>query len=359
MSNYPVFISSPSLDVRENVSGISSLVSDIMSSSKFKFIHFKLGSKDRDKKNLIWIAAQIMIYFKAVYCSLFKKFTIFHLNLGLEKMSIVRDYFIFLIFKKVFHKKMLLHIHGGYYLMNSPTSPVFSFLLQSLFNNADAIIVLSSLEEKILSSRYGMKNFHILPNAVKVSETNPVHLAVKEKRKLIFMGRINKSKGVYVISESFKYLTDYFDKFTFEIYGAGPEAEGLNKSLICYEGLDFSFMGIVGGDDKWNALRNADIFLLPSLHGEGLPVAVLEAMSVGCVVIVTDDASITTVVSNNENGIVIPKNDPLELAFKIIKIIDGDINSAFIGSNAQKYISKNLSLTNYIHSLEGVYSTLN
>ncbi|MBC7829704.1 MAG: glycosyltransferase family 4 protein [Chitinophagaceae bacterium] len=360
MSNNRVLISSPSLDVKENVSGISSLVSDIISTSRFQFIHFRLGSKDSEKKNILWFGRQIMVYYKAVYCSLFKQFTIFHLNLGLEKLSIVRDYFIFLIFKKIFRKKMLLHIHGGYYLMNTPSEPFFSYLLKSLFENADAIIVLSSLEKSILTNRYGPRNFHVLPNAVRITKAEPASKpSGKDKRKLIFMGRINKSKGVFVISEAFKYLTDYFGKFSFEIYGAGPETEEFEKCLSHYEGLDFSFRGIVGGDDKWNALRKADVFLLPSLHGEGLPVALLEAMSVGCVVIVTDDASITTVVKNNENGIVIPKNDPLELAFRIIAILDGEINSNLLGFNAQNYISKNLSINNYIHSLEGVYSTLN
>lgn len=360
MQNNRVLISSPSLDVKENVSGISSLVSDIISTSRFEFIHFRVGSKDKEKKNILWLGRQAAIYCKALYCSFFKKFDIFHLNLGLEKLSIARDYFIFLIFKKIFQKKLLLHIHGGYYLMNPPSGRFFTYLLNSLFKNADAIIVLSSLEKSILSNRYGSRNFHVLPNAVKITETVPTLNAIPvEKQKLIFMGRINKSKGVYVISEAFKYLTEYFHKFSFEIYGTGPETEELKKCLSMYEGLDFSFKGIVGGENKWQALRNANIFLLPSIHGEGLPVALLEAMSVGCAVIVTDDASITTVVRNNENGIVIPKNDPFDLALNIIKLLNGEVNSDFLGDNAQKYIRENLSITNYVRCLEGLYSTLN
>ena len=49
-----VLITSPSLNVSDNVSGISSLVADIMNFSKFKFVHLQLGSKDqKKKKNLI------------------------------------------------------------------------------------------------------------------------------------------------------------------------------------------------------------------------------------------------------------------------------------------------------------------
>ena len=46
MEKRRILITSPSLDVKVNVSGISSLVADILNYSKFKFLHLQLGSKD-------------------------------------------------------------------------------------------------------------------------------------------------------------------------------------------------------------------------------------------------------------------------------------------------------------------------
>jgi glycosyltransferase involved in cell wall biosynthesis len=229
-----------------------------------------------------------------------------------------------------------------------------------MFENADAIIVLSTMEKEMLTNRYGALNFHVLPNAVNTS-FHPAHLESikKGKLKLVFVGRINASKGIHVISDAFKYLADYMDRFTFEIFGAGPDLDSWVTSLKCYPGLNFAYKGIVGGKDKWQALCNADIFLLPSIHSEGMPISILEAMAVGCVVIVTDDASITSVVTNNQTGLVISKNKPQQLALKIKQLIDGDIDSLAISRQAKEYISQHLSIPGYIKSLEDLYSTLN
>ena len=356
-----ILITSPSLDVKQNVSGISSLVSDIMQESRFPVTHFTLGSRDGEKKNLLWALKQPLIYCKAFYVSFARKFEIVHLNVGLETFSIVRDTLVLFITKKIFRKKILLHVHGGFYLMHPPDKKVLAWFLEKLFANADAVIVLSEKEKKILNERYGPKRFYVFPNAVNTLQAT--QLTRKQpggnKIKLIFIGRIAESKGIYTISESFHYLGDYFDRFSLEIFGAGPELEKWTNALSKYDKLQYTYKGVVGGVDKWNALHNADVFLLPSIHSEGMPIAMIEAMAMGCVVIATDDASMGSVVSNNTNGILIGKNEPRELALKLKEIIDGRIDTSSISTEAQKYIAENFSISSYIKQLDDVYAGLN
>src|SRR5690349_14984029 len=117
-----ILITSPSLNTKENVSGISTLVADIIQFSNFNFVHFQLGSKDGLKKNLVWALRQVNIYIQIFFTSIFKKFEIVHLNIGLEKFSIIRDSLILYIVKLIFRKKVIFHVHGGYYLMNKPNN---------------------------------------------------------------------------------------------------------------------------------------------------------------------------------------------------------------------------------------------
>ena len=360
MNTPRILITSPSLNVKENVSGISSLVSDIILASKCEFIHLKLGSRDNQKKNLSWALGQFFNYTRAISISIRSRFRILHLNLGLETFSIVRDFFVFLIVKNLFRKKVLLHIHGGFYLMNPPGSKVLSYFLRVLFQRADCIVVLSEKEKKILGDRYGRSDISVMPNAVNLSflesrQVKPIALPLK----LIFMGRISKSKGIYVIAESFRYLEDHFDKFSLEIYGAGPELESWLKQLSGYKGLNFFYKGIASGKLKWDALQNADVFLLPSIHSEGMPIALIEAMAAGCTSIVTDDASITSIVTANENGIVIKKNDPYQVAQKLREIIEGRLDNRVIGKRASDYIHQHLSISTYAHRLDQLYSEMN
>ncbi|MCW3110917.1 MAG: glycosyltransferase family 1 protein [Segetibacter sp.] len=354
-----ILITSPSLDVNDNVSGISSLVSDIINHSRFDFIHFKVGSKDGLKKRLGWALKQVGVFINLISVSITKKFEVVHLNVGLETYGIIRDGLFFFILKNVFHKKVILHAHGGYFLMNAPKNAVISFLLRKMFEQADKVIVLSNLEQNIVSERYGRLPFVVLPNAVDTSYINS--LSKDDKRevlKFVFMGRISTTKGIYAISESLKYLGDYFDRFSLHIYGAGLELENWLNELNKYKGFQFHYHGVIGGFDKWRELNNSDIFLLPAIHSEGMPVAMLEAMAAGCVVLVNDVASIKTVVENGVNGILLSESTPEALSDQIKKVIDGEFNLEAIGHKAKEFILNNHCLAKYVKRLDGLYSTM-
>lgn len=354
-----ILITSPSLNVKDNVSGISSLVGDILNYSNFKFVHFKLGSKDGIKKDLMWALNQLVIYIKIIYTSIFRRYEIVHLNVGLEKFSIIRDSIIFFLEKHIFNKKVILHIHGGFFLMNEPKSKMLCFLLNKIFKNAEVVIVLSEMEKEVLSKRYGNLSFYVFPNAVDTDYVSTISNKTSNERiKFIFMGRINETKGIYTISDSLQYLKKYFDRFTLEIYGAGPELHRWINTLNAIEGFRYTYNGVVGGKDKWKALGNADVFLLPSLHSEGMPIAMIEAMAAGCVVIVTDVASVSSIVHDNVNGILLSESCPKQLARKMEDIIEGRYNLNSMGQKAKEYVQANLSVSNYISKLDHLYATL-
>jgi glycosyltransferase involved in cell wall biosynthesis len=353
-----ILITSPSL---ENVSGISSLVSDILSHSKSKLMHFIIGSRDGTKKNIKWLVSQFVMYVHFIWLSIFKKYDILHLNMTMLPISIFRDVVIALLAKKLLNKKVILHIHGGYYLMNPPGNRVLFSLIKLFFKASDAIIVLSPLEEEVLTQLYGNHNYYVFPNAVDTrlfKEINKSAYSAQEKRRFIFLGSIKKIKGIYTISESFQYLKDYFDSFVLDIYGSGPDLEEWEESLSKFPALQYTYKGVIKGKEKAEALSNADVFLLPSIHGEGLPIAMLEAMAAGCVVIVTDDASITSVVTNHVNGIVIPKNHPEQLAEQIKNIIDGKVDVQKMGNNAMRHVHDYLSFSSYADKLDELYAVI-
>lgn len=360
MNSKRVLISSPSLDVTKNVSGISSLVADIMNFSKYKFVHLQLGSTDKKKrKNLAWAFNQVNVFFLIFYTTVFKKYDFAHLNVGLEKPSIIRESIVFFIVKGLFRKKVILHIHGGYFLMHEPKKGLISYLLKKIVTNAEAIVVLSDLEKQVLKKRYGNLSFYSFPNAVDVTCINNLSKRHEiEKLTFIFMGRIHTMKGIYTISESLQYLSKYFHLFTLNVYGAGVELSDWLASLNKYKDLQYTYNGVITGKDKWIALQNSDVFLLPSLHSEGMPIAMIEAMAAECVVLVTDVASIKSVIDNNYNGILLSESSPEQLAARMEEIILGKVDIDFIGKNARQYVIENLSLPTYIAKLEELYSGL-
>ena len=66
-----------------------------------------------------------------------------------------------------------------------------------------------------------------------------------------------------------------------------------------------TFTGLLSGDAKWSALRAASLFVLPS-HSEGFSVAVLEALAVGCPVIITRQCNFPEIVPAHAGWVIEP-----------------------------------------------------
>ncbi|RYZ18557.1 MAG: glycosyltransferase, partial [Chitinophagaceae bacterium] len=280
-----ILITAPSLNEHENVSGISTMVRTIIENNKSsnRFMHFRVGKKDGEKKGLKWVMTQFLIVPRFIRTIKQTRTDLVYLNTDLTRPSILRDYLLFVAAKYFLRKKVLLHVHGGHFLMTPPRqgSP-FLFMIRKMLTGASVCIVLSEIEQKAILKNFGAPGI-ALPNAIEVTETSNQGKNFNNKLQIIFLGRVVKSKGIHVIASSLKNLNSFFLDFEFHIYGSGPELDILLEELGTVKGLSYKYHGVVRGQEKWNALEKAHIFLLPSLFGEGLPIAMLEAMGSGCI----------------------------------------------------------------------------
>ena len=105
-----------------------------------------------------------------------------------------------------------------------------------------------------------------------------------------------------------------------------------------------------------DVIFQADFFLLPSKF-EGLPMALLESMSMGLIPIVTNVGSMDLLIKDGFNGIKVNKNNIDDLYLKTKKILQD--------SNLQNEISKNAihtvvnfhNIENYIIALNSIYNS--
>jgi len=81
-------------------------------------------------------------------------------------------------------------------------------------------------------------------------------------------------------------------------------------------------------------LNQMDLFVLPSLFGEGLPMVVLEAMAVGTPVVATDVEGVTEAIIHGESGVVAAPQDAEDLASKIADVVSGKYDWQNLRSNA-------------------------
>lgn len=354
-----ILITAPSLDETVNISGISSLTRTIISenSEQHTYFHFRLGKKDSESKDLRWLKNQIILTPRFVLFTIRNKIDFIHFNTDLTPFSILRDFPLTLISGYLLRKKVLLHLHGGYMLMNPPSRrSLYYWMIRGMLKSAVTRIVLSEVEQAKIRGHYGI-GCSQMPNAVQLTNTNS-EKNFTGKLIMIFMGRMVKAKGIFLIAECMSLLDTYKDRFELQIYGNGPDLQEFLLRLSTVRGLNYSYRGVVRGDEKEQALHNAHIFLLPSLFGEGLPIAMLESMNQGCVPVVSDDASIGTVVSDGINGYLVNKNNIAQLKEKLVRALTNRPELAELSKKAKETIHANYNLEHYISSLNKLYKTI-
>ena len=142
---------------------------------------------------------------------------------------------------------------------------------------------------------YGLTNpIAIIPNGVELPAPDGAAFCAKgarEKRILLFLGRIHPKKGLQELIEAWGAVNGVWrDNWTLTIAGWDDGGyEPALRSLVDSLGLGDSveFAGPRFGEEKAELLRSADAFVLPSFS-EGLPMSVLEAWSYGLPVLMTD-----------------------------------------------------------------------
>lgn len=126
-------------------------------------------------------------------------------------------------------------------------------------------------------------------------------LRIKNKNPyLLFIGRLEERKNIVRIIEAFEMLKKKYD-IPHELVLAGKPGYGYERIAASILHSPFSIhikeLGYVSEEKKWSLLRNADVFLFPTLY-EGFGIPILEAQSVGVPVVTSDVSSLPEVAAD-------------------------------------------------------------
>jgi L-malate glycosyltransferase len=138
------------------------------------------------------------------------------------------------------------------------------------------------------------------------------------------------------------------------LVGSGPEE---HKIKILIQDLGLTNRIILPGlqTDTVAYFSAMDIFLMSS-EFEGLPIALLEAMSSECAIVSTKAGGVTEVVENNKNGFLKEVGDIKGLADMVNLLIQNPDNLTIFQNEARERVIKYFSLTNMVNNLENFYS---
>ena len=100
---------------------------------------------------------------------------------------------------------------------------------------------------------------------------------------------------------------------------------------------------MIFGETKTDAIRAAEIFVLPS-HQENFGIAVVEAMALGRPVVATEGGGPSEIVSAADLGVLVRPADAEALAAAVIALIDDPARRRAIGVRAAAHIAANFSI---------------
>lgn len=347
-----ILITAPSLETHQNVSGISSVVAQIIEHSRNEFYHFTAGRQDSEKIGFRWIFKQIFIaprFFRQIRR---ENIEIVHINTALAPLSIVRDA-ILTRAAKFANCPVLLQLHGGKFFTQGFSKFLLKRLTEKMLRCANVILVLSETEKNFIEKHWQNLEVRVLENAVSIEDFEITKRKSDEKT-IIFLGRLHEDKGLREIIETCRILKEEKFNFRFKCFGTGDAKDFFVAEMNEILGEKFFYGGVISGTKKQKELAASDVFLLPSRY-EGLPVALLEAMANFCVPIVSNVGSIGAVIEDNVNGLLIePQNVP-QIVEKIKLILSNNIDFERLQKNARKTVEEKFNLKDYIEKLDKIY----
>jgi glycosyltransferase involved in cell wall biosynthesis len=104
-------------------------------------------------------------------------------------------------------------------------------------------------------------------------------------------------------------------------------------------------------------LSAIDIFVMTS-EFEGLPIALLEAMSMGCAAVCTDAGGIKEVIRNQTDGIIFPVADWQKMEEELVKIIQDPLLLDKWKGASRKRVEESFNIRNMVQETEKLYHTL-
>lgn len=235
--------------------------------------------------------------------------------------------------------KKIITVHGSD-INILPNNKLLRPLIKYTLKKADALYFVSDkLKDKAID--LGVNNLEkkseITPNTVNTNKFKPQQGKKKilEEYKtpiVMFIGNLVEQKGLKYLLEAKQYSKE---EYTLLIYGDGVEKESLQNYIDTHNLNDTYLMGKTNTPEL--LIPESDIMVLPSIS-EGASIVALESMSCQKAFISTDTGNIKEVITNNENGIIVPAKNSKKLCEAIDKLVSDESKRETLGKNARKLV---------------------
>jgi glycosyltransferase involved in cell wall biosynthesis len=172
---------------------------------------------------------------------------------------------------------------------------------------------------------------------------------------LLFVGRLEASKGVDTLLRAVPLIAEQVDGLTVTIAGDGEDRARLEK-LSAELGLGdiVTFRGWIQRDEVVACYDQAEVIVIPSVWPETLGTVALDAMAAGRPAVASTSGGLPEVVIDNVTGRLVPRRQPKALADALIGILTSPETAERMSAASLKNAS-NWQLAEFITKTEEIY----
>ncbi len=237
--------------------------------------------------------------------------------------------------------KTIYTMHGPfetelYSWLTDPARFVPRFLSKHSLRYASRVVCVSEAVGDIARASLPAHKIIVIPNWVNLPQSWRQSFSVKDRPRLLFVGRLEGYKGVQFILEAMREMSD----ISLVVVGEGSYRSRLETMA---SGLDVQFAGFQ--TDVSRFYEDCTIFVNPSLGPEGLPLVSLEAMAYGLPCVFSDLPVHSEISRNGEAAALFRKGKSASLRRRLESLLFNEDSRRSYGEAARRSIERNYSLS--------------
>lgn len=241
-----------------------------------------------------------------------------------------------MLFPTIFYRKVkhLFTVHSmGYRIFTGVKKTIAEVFFR--INIVQPVAICDIVKKSICDSyRLKSENVFCIYNGVDTNKFSAINKENTEKVTFITVGTLYEIKNQKMIIDAFQLVKKEHNNIELIIVGEGPQKSYLENMVSKYNLNSYvKFLGRQKDVKKY--LDKADIYLCSS-KVEGLPLAVMEAMSMELPIITTPAGGVKDIVKNEENGIIISHDDYEAMAVAMCNLIKNKVLREQMGKKSRE-----------------------
>lgn len=256
-------------------------------------------------------------------------------------------------------RNVVIHFHGSQAASSFTLSPfIIRYFLKWVFSNTKIIV----LSEKLVQSHSQsfQTHIHVVKNFAPKDDFSKNcarldKLTKEETIRCLYMSNLLPEKGLWESISSVASARRSGKNICLEICGGGS-----NKIVKEIEQMEkehdwIKYRGVLSGEQKYLALANSHVFLLPSYYRiEGMPISLLEAARFESVILTTNQGAICDFVTDGVTGYICRQRDVAELTSTLITLADNPQSQTSIIDNALNKVKTEYSFDQFSNAIKSL-----